>query len=220
MIDNKRIIITMTSWKKRIGNVPKVVFSLLNNSVKPDLIVCNLALEEFPDKKIPDELQLLDDTGVIEIYWVEKNTTVFKKFIPTIKRFYGEDYFLFTVDDDELYDKDYIKTGIEALKMNKAVVIAARGNERGVWGGMFCCHSTVFKQDYWEHITEELMNERMNDPYTNAYFDFYKINIFNVNKRMTTKFNDVNSNRGIVGGYTPQKIEKVKKIVKRIFDTF
>ena len=219
MIDGKRIIVSMTSWKKRIGNVPKVVFSLSKNSIKPDLIVCNLSLEEFPDKKIPEDLQVLADAGIVEIYWEEKNTTVFKKFIPTIKRFYGEDYFLFTVDDDELYSTEYIKVGIDALKTNKAAVIAIRGNETGVWGGRFCCHSSIFKPDYWEHITEDLISCRMNDPYTNRYLRHYNIKVFNVNKNLTSKFNDICSNRNVVGGYARQNV-KVKRIIDEIWKSF
>lgn len=216
------IIVSMTSWPKRINNVPKVVYSLLTNTVKPDKIICNLAIEEFPNKEkdLPEELLLLTENTCFEIYWVKRNTFVFKKFIPTLKRFYNSDYFLFTVDDDELYDKTYIETGINALKNNKAAVIACRGNESGVWGGMFCCHSSVFKADYWEHITEELIQERMNDPYTNAYFEHYGIKIFNVNKKLTNKFNDIFSNRSRFGGYTTQKINKVKNVVKKIFDNY
>ena len=41
----------------------------------------------------------------IEINWVEKNTGVFKKIIPTIKKYYGLNYYLISVDDDIIYRK-------------------------------------------------------------------------------------------------------------------
>jgi hypothetical protein len=45
----------------------------------------------------------------IEINWVEKNTGVFKKIIPTIKKYYGLNYYLLSVDDDIIYRNDYIE---------------------------------------------------------------------------------------------------------------
>jgi hypothetical protein len=212
------IIVSMTSWPKRIHNVGKVVYSLLKNTVKPDKIICNLSIEEFPNKEkdLPEDLVLLTECTCFEIFWVEHNTNVFKKFIPTLKRFYNNDYFLFTVDDDELYDSTYIETGINALKTNKAVVIANRGNERGVWGGRFCCHSNIFKPDYWTKLTNEIISYRMNDPYTNRYLSFYKINVFNVNKNLSKSFNEIYSNRKAVNGYYLQ-YRKVKPLIDSLF---
>lgn len=205
----------MTSWKKRIDNVSRVVYSILKNSVKPDKIICNLSTDEFVNKEndLPDSLLLLQEATCFEINWVKENTTVFKKFIPTIQKYYGEEnYYLFTIDDDVIYDYNYIKTGIEALKNHNAVVIAKR-TETGVWGGMFCCNSSIFKPDYWEHITPELISLRMNDPYTNRYLQKYGIRIFNVCKNMTINFNEIQPNRNTVGGY-----KKRNKLVNRVID--
>ena len=69
MYNNKRIIITMTSWAKRIKNVPKVVFSILSNTITPDSIELNLSSDEFinKEKDLPEELILLNQNGIINI---------------------------------------------------------------------------------------------------------------------------------------------------------
>ena len=62
MIDNERIIVSMTSYPKRITNVSKSIFYLLNKqTVKPDEIHLWLSTEEFPNKEkdLPDDLQKL-----------------------------------------------------------------------------------------------------------------------------------------------------------------
>ena len=51
MVNGKRIIVSMTSWKKRIQNVAKVVYSIYMNSVKPDKIELNLSSDEFINKE-------------------------------------------------------------------------------------------------------------------------------------------------------------------------
>ena len=37
----ERLIVTMTSWHKRIGNVKRVLETILNQTVLPDKIILN-----------------------------------------------------------------------------------------------------------------------------------------------------------------------------------
>ena len=107
----KKIIVSMTSWPKRINNVPTVLNSFINQDTPPDLIELNLCEAEFPNKEndLPKELKsLLSKNEKIEINWVKKNTYTFKKIIPTIKKFYGNNYYLLSVDDDWIYRNNYI----------------------------------------------------------------------------------------------------------------
>lgn len=48
----------MTSWTKRIGNCAQVIKTVLNNTLKPDVVYLNLSQEEFPngERDIPMEL--------------------------------------------------------------------------------------------------------------------------------------------------------------------
>ena len=45
------IVVTMTSWKKRIDYVSISILSLLKQTVKPRSIELNLSEEEFPNKE-------------------------------------------------------------------------------------------------------------------------------------------------------------------------
>ena len=40
----------MTSWKERINYVSRVLEILINNSFRPNKVILNLAIEEFPKK--------------------------------------------------------------------------------------------------------------------------------------------------------------------------
>jgi len=114
----KKIIVSMTSWPKRINNVPKVLKSIINQTTPPDLIELNLCETEFPNKEndLPNELNsLLNKYKKIEINWIKNNTYTFKKIIPTLKKFYGNNYYLLSIDDDWIYRNDYISMMINYL---------------------------------------------------------------------------------------------------------
>ena len=52
----EHVVVSMTSFFARINSVHKVVQNLLKQSVKPDLIVLYLSLDEFADKCLPKQL--------------------------------------------------------------------------------------------------------------------------------------------------------------------
>jgi len=113
----ERIIVTMTSWKKRILTCKKTIELLLTNSLPPYKLILNLAEEEFPNKNLDlpkSLLSLLKKYPNFEIYWVKKNNNVFKKLIPTINR-YKKDLII-TVDDDVIYPNDMIEKVIFQFK--------------------------------------------------------------------------------------------------------
>ena len=59
MDDNKALkIITLTSWKKRLCNIPKVLDSIYKQTIPCDKVVLNLSIEEFPEKEknIPENV--------------------------------------------------------------------------------------------------------------------------------------------------------------------
>lgn len=216
---NKKIIVSMTSWKKRINNVPKVVYSILRNKIKPDVIICNLSTEEFPNKEkdLPEELVLLTEGTCFRINWVKENTKTFKKIIPTLQLYKEKDYYLFSIDDDEIYHQDYIETGLKYLKNNDVVVIAKRTPSNNVWGGMTCYNSKIFKENFWTALTNEMIKTTLDDEYINAYLQHYSIKVQCCLEKHTTKFNDIFPNRG--NGYSISLRKKAKDIANRIMKT-
>lgn len=167
----KKIIVSLTSWTKRIKNVPAVIKSLLDQELKPDIIQINLSKEEFPNKEkdLPEELnQLVKNNPLIDIEWLDENTGVFKKIIPTLKKHYGEDYFLFSVDDDYIYRKDYIKRMVEYIKESGGDSFCL--HYPGIIGNRMVYKSTAFEKDFWEKLTQEVINNRISDAYISYYF--------------------------------------------------
>ena len=113
------IVVTMTSWKKRVPNVSISIVSLLLNTIKPRSIELNLSEEEFPNKEkdLPETLLLLAETTCLNINWVGKNTRSFKKLIPTLKKYWNErNLCIFTADDDVIYDKNTLETFYNYIK--------------------------------------------------------------------------------------------------------
>lgn len=46
MNEPEKLIVSFTSWTPRFGNIPIVLDSVFNQTVKPDLVVLNLANDE------------------------------------------------------------------------------------------------------------------------------------------------------------------------------
>lgn len=192
MINDKQIIVSMTSWPKRIGNISRVIFSLLNQTIMPDKIEVNLSIEEFPHKEadLPDDLRTLVDVAVVNINWVERNTLVFKKFIPVLKKYKELDYYLFTVDDDWLYAKDYISSMINEMKDNHVYC-----PHTCVIGNRMVYRSVVFDNDFWENLTDDIILTGVDDTYISCYLSNKKAKtrfVFNQDiKNMIIKFNEI-----------------------------
>jgi len=106
------LIVTLTSWKKRIMNIPTVLSTVLNQTKSINKIVLNLSVEEFPNKDndLPENvLKFIKTHNIIEINWINgKNTKQWKKIIPTMQK-YPNDWII-CIDDDKLYPKEFIET--------------------------------------------------------------------------------------------------------------
>lgn len=106
------IIVSMTSWKKRLNNIPTILDSIFKQTMLPDKIIINLSVDEFPKKEneLPKALiEYIKKHEIIEIYWVDGvNTKQWKKFIPTMQRF--PDDWIVCIDDDKIYQDKLIET--------------------------------------------------------------------------------------------------------------
>ena len=85
MENTEKIIVSFTSWTKRINYVAHVVNLMKEQTLKPYKIILNLSKEEFPNCEInlpSDLVKMVDDCFIIN--WVNENTKVWKKFIPVL----------------------------------------------------------------------------------------------------------------------------------------
>lgn len=128
-----RIIVSLTSYPARIGEIHKVLESLVNQTYQADAIILYLAEEQFPGKHLPVELDAFRKRGV-EIHWCEKDLKSHKKYFYAFQE-YPDDYII-TADDDFYYDKymieelvKYIDVYPRCVLARRAHLITAKGNQ-------------------------------------------------------------------------------------------
>lgn len=117
-----KIVVGLTTWKKRIKTAYKTIESILNQTRPADCVELNVDYENFPNgiMDIPTEIvALANKFSNFKIYWSYKDYKVWLKSVPSIRRHVGEDYLLFTLDDDCIYNEDYIEKSLANFDRSK-----------------------------------------------------------------------------------------------------
>ena len=111
------IIVSLTSWVKRINYVKKVVESIMNNTLQPDRVYLNLSKMEFNGIELPKELEdYFNNDDRLVINWVEgENTKPMKKIFPILK-YIDDDDIIIDTDDDIIFPEDLIQSRINDFK--------------------------------------------------------------------------------------------------------
>ena len=129
---SEKIVVTFTSWSKRIHLCKTCVENILNQTVKPDLIYLNLSIEEFPNKEkdLPKDLvKLSNKEKSFIINWVDgPNTKTFKKVFPILKYLNDEDL-IFWTDEDLILPKNTLESRIEDFKIYKQPISGISKNK-------------------------------------------------------------------------------------------
>ena len=101
----RRLIVSLTTYPKRIGLIPQVLESLYEQTRTPDEIILWLAPEQFPnrEKELPERLVELSEQGKLTIRWCD-DLKAHKKYFFAMQE-YPEDLIV-TVDDDLTYSQD------------------------------------------------------------------------------------------------------------------
>lgn len=164
----KSVIVSLTSYPPRIDNCSYVIASLLKSEI-PLGVELNLSLVEFPnaEKDLPKLLQDIIKNEVVSVNWLSDNTGVFKKIIPTLKKYYGHDYILLSVDDDRLYGPLYAKYMVDKLKDCDVYCC-----DRGVVGNRVAYRSSIFKPIFWENLSADMISTGIDDTYIRRYLKY------------------------------------------------
>lgn len=163
---SERIVVSLTTYKRRINNIPAVLDSIFSQSLEPDLVVINLAINEI----IPEGVYNYIESHAIEINRVP-DTKVYKKLIPTLKKYPSD--CVIAIDDDFLYPKDMIETFITMHKQYPDFPIS--GN-REAYFGMQChcgCASLTkaeFLGPYLDSFNDDLIKKCPSDDIAYTYF--------------------------------------------------
>lgn len=99
------VVVSLTTYSKRIKSVHKVINSLLNQTISVDKIVLWLDEKEFTLQQLPKNLKELISQR-FEIRFCP-NYKSYKKLIPTLQSF--DSHTIITVDDDIEYPEDQIE---------------------------------------------------------------------------------------------------------------
>ncbi|GAM58791.1 putative glycosyltransferase [Vibrio ishigakensis] len=118
-IGSTELVVSLTTYSKRIHDVHLVIESIAKQTKKPNRIILWLDKNEFNIETIPLILKKQKDRG-LEIRFCE-NYRSYKKLIPTMKLFPNAN--IITIDDDILYPHDTIEMLLrEHVKYPKSVV--------------------------------------------------------------------------------------------------
>lgn len=162
----ERIIVSLTTYSKRISNIPAVLDTIFSQTQKPDLVVLNLAFEEL----IPVDVQKYIDTHNIEVNRV-LDTKVYKKLIPTLKRYPND--CVITIDDDFLYPEGMIE---EFVSIHHIWPDHPISGNREFFSGMKChcgCASLTkacYYGRYLENIDDDVIRNCPSDDLVYTYF--------------------------------------------------
>ncbi len=126
------LVVSLTSFPGRIGQLHRVIRGLLAQSLQPRNIVLYLSLEEFPDRSVPKELMALT-SGRFEIRFLEGNLRPYKKLLYALADF--PEATIVTVDDDNLYPPDCLAQLWQASVANPRTVICVRGRRMQIRDG-------------------------------------------------------------------------------------
>lgn len=126
------LIVSLTSYPKRINSVHLAIESLLMQSMKPNKIILWLAASEFPSKELPKSVLVLKKYG-LSIEWCD-DLKSYKKLIPALLKY--PNAIIMTFDDDLYYPKNVVKnlynsyiTNPLSIPCNRVTKIFVDGNE-------------------------------------------------------------------------------------------
>lgn len=106
------IIVSLTTYPKRIKIAGIVIASLMNQTIKPKKIVLTLADSQFPKKKLPLIINKAVKSG-LEIIWSD-DLRSHKKYYFVMQK-YPEDIII-TVDDDNYYYENTLEVLYNSYK--------------------------------------------------------------------------------------------------------
>ncbi len=117
------IIVSLTTFGKRIHDVAFTIESLMQQSMKPNRIILWLD-NSFKDTQLPQSLINQQKRG-LDINFC-KDVRSYTKLVPALRNYPNDA--IITFDDDLLYDYDIIERLIKAYLQNPNMIHACRAN--------------------------------------------------------------------------------------------
>lgn len=215
MEPEERVIVSLTTWSKRIKNIPVVLDTIFAQTLQPNLIVLNLAFDE----QIPEMVQKYIDNHPIEVNRVP-DTKVFKKLIPTLKKYPND--CIISIDDDWLYPESMIADFMEVHKLYPNNPIS--GNREILFNMQCHCGcASLTKAEYFGKylflINDEIINNCPSDDIVYTFFSYKAGHPYLRSKDLYfTNMKVYNNDNGYsTFNVAPGEIEKSYKYLKKMF---
>lgn len=119
-----RVIVSLTTYSKRIDTVHLVVKSLLRQSVKPDKVILYLG-QDVLENQIPEQLKELQKFG-LEIVTGCEDLKPHKKYYFAMRQ--NPEDIVITVDDDIVYEKNLLRDLLRTHERHPRAVVCRRAN--------------------------------------------------------------------------------------------
>ncbi|MDT0500971.1 MULTISPECIES: hypothetical protein [unclassified Halomonas] len=124
-IVNGEIVVSLTTYSKRIHDVYLVLETISQQTVLPNRVILWLAEDEFDFNDLPISITSRVSFG-LEVRFCS-DIRSYKKIIPTIESFPNS--VIITLDDDVLYPRDTIEILLRSHKKNPNAIIGNRAHE-------------------------------------------------------------------------------------------
>ena len=149
---NQKIVVSLTTFGKRIDSVYITIESIARQTLKPDIVILWLAENEFNKKTIPITLRKFQERGLTISFY--RPIGPYKKLIPTLKKY--PDEIIITIDDDMIYPNTLIEKLIknhekypDCICCNQARIITLGKNNNpkpySKWTRTLQCESPAYE---------------------------------------------------------------------------
>lgn len=121
--EGELLIVSLTTYHKRLSIVHLTIESLMNQSRYPNKIILWLAKEDLGGVEVPNKITRLESRG-LEVRVVDENIRSYKKLIYTLQEYPQSK--IITCDDDVIYPTNFIEGLYQKNKSYPKHVIAYR----------------------------------------------------------------------------------------------
>ncbi len=151
-----RIIISFTSYPKRIKMVHRVIKSIFDQTWKVDKIILYLSELEFPQKEqdLPENLKALIGANGFSVKWVSENLKSHKKYFYSLREYND---IVITIDDDVCYARTMVADLMNCYKKYPQAVLARKVHI------ILRDHEHLAKYQEWDSLPKQYANSPRTD---------------------------------------------------------
>lgn len=123
--EKEHVVVALTSFPGAIAYAPGAIRSVLDGSVKPDVLVLYVTLSQFGDKGLPREIAVLaEQYDNFEIRDYDRDIRSYRKLVPALDDF--PESVIVTIDDDVCYHRHMLRDLLRLHERYPLDVVAHR----------------------------------------------------------------------------------------------